>query len=75
VYRTLFLSPIELYGTAIRGPKIKSFKAMRIVADDVKTLLTLDNIEVFSPQKLQFPGDLAIRYAAIVLATLTIAYK
>lgn len=48
---------------------------MRIVADDVKTLLTLDNIEVFSPQKLQFPGDLAIRYAAIVLATLTIAYK
>ena len=48
---------------------------MRIVGDEVRTLLVLDNAHIFPESKTKLPGDLAIRYAAIVLVTLIIAYK
>ena len=48
---------------------------MQIISDDVGTLLTLDEIEIFSRQKEQLPGDFAIRYAAVVLVILFIGYK
>ena len=48
---------------------------MQILADDVRSLLTLDNVEIVPPSKAQIPGELAIRYAAIVMVTLIIAYK
>ena len=48
---------------------------MQIIDADVRILLTLDNVEIFPPTKPQLPGDFAIRYAAIVLVTLIIAYK
>ena len=50
---------------------------MQIVEDEVKTLLTLtgDNVFIFPRPKTQLTGDLGIRYAAVVLVTLFIAYK
>ena len=48
---------------------------MRIISDDIGTLLNLDEIEILSRQKEQLPGDFAIRYAAVVLIILFIGYK
>ena len=54
---------------------------MQIVEDEVKTLLilpkrrsTVDNV-IIPRQKTRLPDDLPIRYAAVVLVTLIIAYK
>ena len=48
---------------------------MQIIGDEVRTLLVLDNVHIFPESKAKLPGDLVIRYAAIVLGTLIIAYK
>ena len=48
---------------------------MPIVKAEMKALSTLDNIVLLSQPKARLPGDLAIKYAAMVLVTLMITYK